>query len=140
MHEPYLICHFVIYCTGFIAHVRIKRVTRIHCPHAWIERDAADVLATLRAIAAGPGISRELWVFLPRGSFRFFRVTDTGLIELDRSGSVLPVPEKCGPGTGIVAKAPVTGGGSVGVTSPPVRPHPPELSVGEIGSGKGQGG
>ncbi len=80
--QPGMICNFVIYCPGIVAHVRIKRVTRVHCDHAWIEREAADALAALRAIASGPGISRELWVFLPRGAFRFFRVTDTGLVEL----------------------------------------------------------
>jgi hypothetical protein len=71
MHEPGTICNFVIYCQGFVAHVRIKRVTRVHCSHAWIESEAADALTTLRAIASGPGISRELWFFLPRGAFRF---------------------------------------------------------------------
>jgi hypothetical protein len=95
MHEPGLVCNFVIYGMGFVAHVRIKRVTRVHCSHAWIERETADALATLRAIASGTGISRELWVYLPRGAFRFFRVTDTGLIELNRDGSVMP--EKTGP-------------------------------------------
>jgi hypothetical protein len=94
MHEPGTICNFVIYCQGFVAHVRIKRVTRVHCSHAWIESEAADALTTLRAIASGPGISRELWVFLPRGAFRFFRVTDTGLVELDRDGVVMPEKPK----------------------------------------------
>lgn len=87
MHEPDLICNFVIYCPGFVAHVRIKRVTRIHCDHAWIEGEAADALAALRAIADGTGISRELWVYLPRGAFRFFRVEKTGLVELARDGT-----------------------------------------------------
>jgi hypothetical protein len=94
MHEPGAICNFVIYCQGFVAHVRIKRVTRVHCSHAWIESEAADALTTLRAIASGPGISRELWVFLPRGAFRFFRVTDTGLVELDRDGMMMPEKPK----------------------------------------------
>jgi hypothetical protein len=35
----------------------------------------ADVRAALRAIAAGTGISRELWAFLSRGTFRFFTNT-----------------------------------------------------------------
>jgi len=94
MYEPGMICNFVIYCQDFVAHVRIKRVTRVHCSHAWIESEAADALTTLRAIASGPGISRELWVFLPRGAFRFFRVTDTGLIELSRDGLVMPEKSK----------------------------------------------
>ena len=97
MHEPGMICNFVIYCLGFTAHVRIKRVTRLRCTHVVIEREAADALATLRSIASGPGISRELWVYLPRGSFRFFRVEETGLVELCRDGAVMEAPDKAGP-------------------------------------------
>jgi hypothetical protein len=88
-HEPGLICNFIIYCLGFTALVRIKRVTRVRCSHAWIEAEAADALASLRAIATGTGISRELWVFLPRGAFRFFRVENDGLVELSRDGTVI---------------------------------------------------
>ncbi|WP_321507137.1 hypothetical protein [uncultured Methanoregula sp.] len=55
MHEPGTICNFVIYCQDFMALVRIKRITRIHCSHAWIECEAADALTMLRAIAPGPG-------------------------------------------------------------------------------------
>jgi hypothetical protein len=87
MHEPGLICNFIIYCLGFTALVRIKRVTRVRCSHVWIEAEAADALASLRAIAPGTGISCELWVFLPRGAFRFFRVEATGLVELNRDGT-----------------------------------------------------
>ena len=90
MNEPGTICNFVIYCPSIVAHIRIKRVTRVHCSHAWIESEAADALAALRAIASGQGISRELWVFLPRGAFRFFRIEETGLVELSRNGSVMP--------------------------------------------------
>jgi len=95
MHEPGRICDFVIYIPAITAHVRIRRVTRVHCDHAWIEREAADALAALRAIAAGTGISRELWCFLPRGAFRFFRVEAAGLCELDRAGTVI-VPKTWG--------------------------------------------
>lgn len=136
MLEPGTICNFVIYCPGFVAHVRIKRVTRVHCSHAWIEREAADALAALRAIASGSGISRELWVFLPRGAFRFFRVEDTGLIELDRTGAVMleePMPTIRTP---IVtpAQPAATGAGVI----PQVLALPVEFSVGEDPSEKGQ--
>ena len=127
MHERDMICNFVIYCAGFIAHVRIKRVRRLHCPHAWIEREAADALAMLRAIASAPGISRELWIFLPYGSFRFFRVTDTGLIELDRGGTVLPMPETPGPAAGTNAGVSANPGGEA--AKPPVPPLLPEQPV-----------
>lgn len=149
MHEPGIICNFVIYCLCFVAHVRIKRVTRVHCSHAWIEREAADALAMLRAIASGPGISRELWVFLPRGAFRFFRVTDTGLIELNRDGSVMP--EKPGPVVVAMPALPVPPAKPPQETParealagpetvPPDQAHPGETSVGEKTPGKGESG
>jgi hypothetical protein len=137
MHEPGTICNFVIYCPGIVAHVRIKRVTRVHCDHAWIQREAADALGALRAIASGSGISRELWVFLPRGAFRFFRVTDTGLIELDRDGTVMP--EKTRP---VSMGQPLTLAHQIqtGVcVIPPIQAPPVESSVGENPSKKGQG-
>ena len=131
MHEPGTICNFVIYCPGFVAHVRIKRVTRVHCDHAWIECEAADALAGLRAIASGSGISRELWVFLPRGAFRFYRVTDTGLVELSRDGLVMPEKPKSAP----VALPPIAGLSAILLVQKPL----PESTVGEIPSEKGHG-
>jgi hypothetical protein len=113
---PGTICNFVIYCPDVTAHIRIKRVTRVHCSHAWVEGEARDALADLRAIAPGTGISRELWVYLPRGAFRFFRVEENGLIELSRDGTVMP--EKVKP---VVAKLTVT---------PPVQDPPAEVTDG----------
>jgi hypothetical protein len=139
MHEPGRICDFVIYCLGFTAHVRIRRVTRVHCDHAWIEWEAADALATLRAIAPGTGISRELWVFLPRGAFRFFRVEETALAELDRNGTVI-APKTW---AGVLAQQaagprPVAADGTAAI--PPVQAPPSEVSDGEIFQEEGKGG
>lgn len=142
MHEPGMICNFAIYCLGFVAFVRIKRVTRVHCNYAWIESEAADALAALRAIGSGTGISRELWVFLPRGAFRFFRVTETGLVELDRDGSVMPeklkpafvakpaLPAQPVPGQGAVPAVPVTG---LHHLECPEKPEPPASPAGAGG-------
>jgi hypothetical protein len=137
LHEPGMICNFVIYCLGNVAHVRIKRVTRLRCTHAVIEREAADALATLRAIAPGPGISRELWVYLPRGSFRFFQVVESGLIELERDGTVMP--EKPWP---VIPAMPVTAGPAANAPVPVI----PDSGSGALshdgtdGEKKGQGG
>ncbi len=143
MNEPGMICNFVIYCIGFVAHVRIKRVTRVHCSHVWIEGEAADALAVLRAIASGPGISRELWVFLPRGAFRFFRVTDTGLIELSRDGSVMPEkPKPTFVATPVVQAQPAVSAQETPAGTeiiPPIQAPTPEISVVTDRSEKGQG-
>lgn len=85
-----MICSFVIYMTGLVAHVRIKRVERIRITPDWVERAAAEDIAALRFIASSPGISRELWIYTPKGAFRFFRVLDDSLVEIDRSGQLMP--------------------------------------------------
>ena len=88
-HEPDMICSFVIYIVGLVAHVRIRRVERIRITPEWLEREAAADLAALRFIVSSPEISRELWIYTPKGTFRFFRVLDTTLRELDQDGQPL---------------------------------------------------
>jgi hypothetical protein len=90
-HGPGLICNFVIYCAGSLAHVRIKRMRHLRCTLAWLEREAAEELAALHIIASSPAIARELWICSRRGNFRIFRVCDNGVVELDRDGQPLPV-------------------------------------------------
>jgi hypothetical protein len=89
-HEPDMICNFVIYIVGLVAHVRVHRVERICITPAWLEREAAEDLAALRFIASSPEISRELWIYTPKGTFRFFRVLANSVAELDRSGQLMP--------------------------------------------------
>lgn len=89
-HGPGMICTFVIYIPGLVAHVRIKRMRHFRCTVQWLEREAADELAGLRMIASSPAISRELWICSPRGNFRFFRVMEDSAVELDRDGRLLP--------------------------------------------------
>ena len=89
-HEPDMICSFIIYIVGLVAHVRIKRIERIRITPEWLEREAADDLAALRFIASSPEISREIWIYTPKGLFRFFRVLANSLAELDRSGQLMP--------------------------------------------------
>jgi hypothetical protein len=95
-HGPGMICTFLIYIAGMVAHVRIKRLRHLRCSMQWLEREAADELNGLRIIASSPAISRELWICSPRGNFRFFRVLEDSLVELDRDGRLLPaqVPGK----------------------------------------------
>jgi hypothetical protein len=89
-HEPDMICNFVIYMSGLMAPVRVRRVERIRITPAWLEREAAEDIAALRFIVSSPEISRELWIYTPKGAFRFFRVLASSLEELDRDGQLMP--------------------------------------------------
>jgi hypothetical protein len=134
-HEPDMICNFVIYIVGLVVHVRVRRVNRIRITPDWLEREAAEDIATLRFIASSPGISCELWIHTPKGTFRFFRVLDNSLVELDRYGQPLPDRPRApvrkskaasaGPASagrsGDVPEAPCIAGPAGGL---PASPHP----------------
>ena len=89
-HEPDMICNFVIFMSGLMALVRVRRVERIRITPDLLEREAADDLAALRFIVSSPEISRELWIYTPKGLFRFFRVLVNSVAELDRNGQLMP--------------------------------------------------
>jgi hypothetical protein len=88
---PGAICNFTITIPGCLVQVRVKRVRHLRCSLQWLEREAEAELAGLRLIASSSEISRELWVCAPNSTFRFFRVCDKALAELDRDGRLLPV-------------------------------------------------
>jgi len=157
-HEPDMICTFVIYIIGLVAHVRVRRVERIRFTTEWLEREAAADLAALRFIASSPEISRELWVYTPKGAFRFFRVLEDSLVEFDRSGNPLPgqppVPARTMPAaapawagkSGGPESAPGSSGSAVGVpvyllpAATPESVDPPSVSVGENSPPESNGG
>ena len=122
-HEPDMICSFVIYIVGLVAHVRIRRVERIRITPDWLEREAMADLAALRFIVSSPEISRELWIYTPKGTFRFFRVLANSLAELDRNGQLMPdqppIPKR--------RKGPAA-------TAPDGKPGDPESAPGSPGS------
>jgi hypothetical protein len=128
-YEPDMLCNFVIYFPGGVAHARMKRIPRLRCSHAIIEREAREDLEILRSIAYVAGISRELWIYSPKGSFRIFRVCDDKLIELGRDGLVLPGPVAGKVPAAIPVPAPLTGP----VGSPAVIPDPGIITGASVG-------
>jgi hypothetical protein len=157
-HEPDMICSFVIYIVGLVAHVRIRRVERIRVTVDWLEREAEEDLAALRFIVSSPEISRELWIYTPKGTFRFFRVLADSIAELDRNGQLMPdqppVPKRrkrpAAPAPGGKPGNPESAPGSPGSVArvpvfllPPGTPgsvDPPTVSVGENPLPESKGG
>ncbi len=86
---PGLLADFSITTRELKAEVKIKRLRRIRTTPSGLEREAAEEIAGLRLYPASAEISRELWIYSPDYFWRFFRVTETGLVELARDGSVL---------------------------------------------------
>ncbi len=59
---------------------------RLPCSLAEMKNQFAVCLARLRLVSDDPCRSGELWACSSYGVFRFFRVQQYGLVELDASG------------------------------------------------------
>ena len=69
-----------------ISLVWVKRTRRIWCRPEELEYQCAEAIAQYRELPAPAGITREIWYWSPYGNFRFFRIGDDGLVEIDRTG------------------------------------------------------
>jgi len=69
-----------------VAFVRVAYCARIHAPVALLTMDFRDKLIRLRQMMHHEAISRELWLRSRHGTWRFFRLTENGLVELGRDG------------------------------------------------------
>jgi hypothetical protein len=91
-----MLADFSITIPACHAPVKIKRMRYIRCTLQWLEREAHAEIAGLKMFPSSREISRELWICSPEYAWRFFRVCDTGLVELGRDGMPLlqksPVP------------------------------------------------
>jgi hypothetical protein len=68
--------------------IRVERALRIHGSLAEIAAGYTVTLARISAAALAPGIARELWLWSPWGTMRYFRVENEAITELDRLGVV----------------------------------------------------
>ena len=89
-HGPDMYADFTITGPEIHAPVKIKRMSYIRCTLRWLEREAQAEIAGLKMYPSSKEISRELWIYSPDYFWRFFRVCDTGLVELGRDGMPLP--------------------------------------------------
>ncbi len=77
---------FTITATEPVAFVLVKFAGRILSPLPEIMVTFHDEILRLSLITNNATISRELWLRSKHGTWRFFRITGNGLIELDRTG------------------------------------------------------
>jgi hypothetical protein len=92
-HSGRNLADFIIVGTGTLAFVRVRKVQCLHGPPEEIEGDLRNEVNMLRRIPGG-SVSRELWPYSRYGVLRFFRVEDTGLVELGADGNLISRPVK----------------------------------------------
>lgn len=83
---PNHVCDFTITSNGIFALVRIVAGTRLHANIAEISWKYSGAITGLCTIPFGGPVSRELWLYSRYGTMRFFRVLETGLVEIDCHG------------------------------------------------------
>ena len=86
-HSVRNLADFIIVGTGTLAFVRVRKVQCLHGPPEEIEGDLRNEVNMLRRIPGG-SVSRELWPYSRYRVLRFFRVEDTGLVELGADGKL----------------------------------------------------
>lgn len=104
--------------------VRAERSLRIHGTLAGIAADHAGTIARINAAALAPGISRELWLWSPWGTMRYFRIESESITELDRLGAV---------------RAPLVKGALAGAMRPRWRTSRKKSGGGALPTGPGPG-
>ncbi len=111
---PESMCDFQIRTPVHVIFIRVKRFVRILAPLAEIEAEHRSFIQLLRSFPVSDSILRELWVYSKHGTYRYFRVTDTGIVEIDRAGLPLPIAGGAQP----PAAGAATAGGNGTVSSP----------------------
>jgi len=86
---------FEILSADRIIIVRVKRTRRLHCSIPEIEKQFSEPILRLRSLPASAFLYRELWVWSQYATWRFFRLLDAGIVEIDCYGGlrVHPVTE-----------------------------------------------
>jgi len=87
--EPAFDCDFMFLATDRFCIVRIKRTRHLWCTPEGLEAQCPEAIEKFRHIHAPAFLSREIWFWSPYSIFRFFRIEDAGLVELDQDGKVL---------------------------------------------------
>jgi hypothetical protein len=80
---------FMIAAPGYLGLIRLRLTEKKNATLAEIAKEYSRQIAELSALPRGGPVSYELWLYTRHGGLRFFSVTATGIIEIDRSLSQL---------------------------------------------------
>ena len=90
--DPAFDCDYMFLATDRLCIVRVKRTRHLWCTPGQMEVQCCEAIQQFRHLPAPVFVSREIWFWSPYSVFRFFRIEDAGLVELDRDGKFLATP------------------------------------------------
>ena len=88
MASPYYPGDFMIAGNGYLGIIRLRLSEKIRATLPEIQKDYSRSVVELASLPRGGPVCYELWLYSRYGRLRFFRITETGLEELDRSSIV----------------------------------------------------
>ena len=83
------VCDFMIMGNGKLVVVRVRKARFIRGTREDIEREFQEPIMGLRPFPASSLILKELWIYSRYGIWRFFRIEDTGIVEICQDGTPL---------------------------------------------------
>jgi hypothetical protein len=92
LEEPAFDCDYMFLATDRLCIVRVKRTRHLWCTPGQMEAQCGEAIQQFRHLPVPAFVSREIWFWSPYSVFRFFRIEDAGLVELDRDGKVFATP------------------------------------------------
>jgi hypothetical protein len=81
----------VIRTAAYVAFIKTRRTEKITATIQEIEYAYRNLIADLRLFPVSAQILPELWIYSKHGTYRFFRISEAGLAEVDRDG--MPVSQ-----------------------------------------------
>lgn len=127
------VCDFFIRAMMLVIFVRVVRIEKIVAPVSEIEFVCRRMIAELRLFPPSQQIRLELWVYSRHGTYRFFRLTDAGLEEIQQNGETAPatIPATVKEGEADPAAVPTVNKDSTSPATTPVTGDMPEQVPGE---------
>jgi hypothetical protein len=86
------VCDLLIRTAAHVVFVKTRRTEKITATIHEIEHAYHGQIAELRLFPESAQILLELWVYSKHGTYRFFRIHEAGLAEVDRDGKPVPPP------------------------------------------------
>jgi hypothetical protein len=91
---PESVFSFMIRTPATLTFVRVQYVTSLYLPVADVREQHHDLIAQLRS-RCSPAVA-EIWPYNKHGSYRYFRIGDSGITELDNRGDAQVSAEQDG--------------------------------------------
>lgn len=82
----------MIMVNGILVFVQVRKARRIRGTREEIEREFRDSVMRLQSFPSSVLIIKELWTYSRYGIWRFFRIDDTGIVEICQDGTLQKNP------------------------------------------------